>query len=547
MSEERAVRALEAIEHAHHHRSAAEAEEAAGWVEFAVAYDSGLNRPTPLAAEGTPAVDEFGVLELSAALRRSRDSVRAQLVDLLNLAYRLPQLWELVRQARLPVWQARRLAARTAKLSAVLAGWVDATLAPFAESIGPNRLEAFCDALVAQADPALAAEAWERAKAWRSVQFEPTADPCDGVRRLYGLIDTADAVWLDSALNQLAGILARQGATDPHSQLRATALGILATPARALAMIQHDLTQPALTDHHSADDDAIRVPADDEAGRAVAGLAGNPATAGEPAPVEVVDPATGEIVPAPGDVLVPASGELVPASGRVLDSTGELLPAGGPVGGRRPAGCAGHVCGTITVHPDRLLPKATLVVHLSDAAIGDPRGICRVEGIGPVPVGQLHQLLGHARVRVLPVFDPDGVVPVDSYEIPAATRRAVLLRHPWEMFPYSTASHTGCDLDHTDPWRPDGPAGQTRPDNLTPLRRPPHRAKTHADWKLRTPAPGIFVWTTPLGRRYTLTPDGLTHTGPPPDTWSNPARPPSADAGPPGEPPPMLLPDLPAA
>jgi hypothetical protein len=205
------------------------------------------------------------------------------------------------------------------------------------------------------------------------------------------------------------------------------------------------------------------------------------------------------------------------------------------------------VCGTITVHPDRLLPKATLVVHLSDAAIGDPRGICRVEGIGPVPVGQLHQLLGHARVRVLPVFDPDGVVPVDSYEIPAATRRAVLLRHPWEMFPYSTASHTGCDLDHTDPWRPDGPAGQTRPDNLTPLRRPPHRAKTHADWKLRTPAPGIFVWTTPLGRRYTLTPDGLTHTGPPPDTWSNPARPPSADAGPPGEPPPMLLPDLPAA
>jgi hypothetical protein len=186
-------------------------------------------------------------------------------------------------------------------------------------------------------------------------------------------------------------------------------------------------------------------------------------------------------------------------------------------------------------------------VHLSDQAIGDPHGICRVEGVGPVPVGQLHDMVGHTRVRVLPVFDPDGVVPVDSYEIPLPVRRAVLLRHPFELFPYSSNSNAGCDLDHTDPWRADGPPGQTRPDNLGPFRRRPHRAKTHAGWRLRTPAPGVFVWTTPLGRIYTLTPDGLTHTGPPPEGWRKPAAARPPEPGPPGDPPPMLFPDLPAA
>jgi hypothetical protein len=452
-------------------------------------------------------VDEFVALELAAALRRREASVRVQLVELLDLAYRLPRLWELVGRAALPVWLGRLVARHTRPLSAALAGWVDATLAPFAERLGSGRLEAFCVALVAQADPVRAAAARERARNWRGVELVPPGDPAMGVRELHGLIDTADAFLLDAALEQLAGILARTGANDPHSQLRATALGILATPARALAMIQQDLTQPALVDPHAGATDAGR-----------AGVDANTTLADAGSEVPVAEPDD----------------------------------QGGPFGragtGRGPAGCAGTGCGTITVDPDRLLPKATLVVHLSDAAIGDPHGICRVEGVGPVPVGQLHDLLGHTRVKVQPVFDPDGVVPVDCYEIPIPARRAVLLRHPFELFPYSSASNAGCDLDHTDPWRAAGPPGQTRPDNLGPFRRRPHRAKTHAGWSLRTPAPGMFVWTTPLGRTYTLTPDGLTHTGPPPDGWRGArARPPSGPENVPGDPPPMLLPDLPAA
>jgi hypothetical protein len=206
-------------------------------------------------------------------------------------------------------------------------------------------------------------------------------------------------------------------------------------------------------------------------------------------------------------------------------------------GPRSPFGCAGHTCGTITVDPDRLLPTATLVIHLSDDTLTTGVGIGRCEQLGPLTITQIIQLLGHTKVEVQPVFNPNGITPVDAYEIPAAMRRAVLQRHPFEVFPYGTRSG-GFDLDHTKPyqwggnWRP----GQTDPDNLGPLRRKSHRAKTHAGWRLTQPEPGQFTWTSPLGRRYLITTAGLTNDyrhAPGNNPWDNPI------GGP-------LLPDLPA-
>lgn len=288
----------------------------------------------------------------------------------------------------------------------------------------------------------------------------------DGLREIYGWLNAADAVYLDAALSQLAGILAAQGDPGELDERRAAALGILATPARALALIQHSLTQPTLT--------------------------GDPAAS----PVDVDGP-------------------------------------------RSPFGCAGHSCGSITVDPDRLLPKATLVVDLSDDTLTTGVGVGRCEQLGTVTVAQLRALLGHTRVQVLPVFNPNGIVPVDAYEIPAAMRRAVLLRHPFDVFPYGSRSTGSPDLDHTRPyrrgagWRP----GQTDPDNLGPLRRKPHRAKTHAGWDVSQPQPGRFAWSSPLGRRYVVTQAGLTNDGrhaPGNYPWDHPL------GGP-------LLPDLPMA
>ena len=43
---------------------------------------------------------------------------------------------------------------------------------------------------------------------------------------------------------------------------------------------------------------------------------------------------------------------------------------------------------------------------------------------------------------------------------------------------------------------------RTRLENLGPLTRFVHRAKTHGGWKLDQPESGLFVWTSPLGHRY---------------------------------------------
>jgi hypothetical protein len=60
-----------------------------------------------------------------------------------------------------------------------------------------------------------------------------------------------------------------------------------------------------------------------------------------------------------------------------------------------------------------------------------------------------------------------------------------------------------CDLDHTRPWD-DG--GATCECNLAPLCRHHHRCKQAEGWHLDQPEPGVLVWRTPTGRRYTTTP-----------------------------------------
>ncbi|MCA0296010.1 MAG: 13E12 repeat family protein [Actinobacteria bacterium] len=467
-----AAAALGVLEHAQVWKRRAEVQEALAMVRVVKTYRHQIGTDkVQLAGEGTGLIDDFACLELAAALHRSVDSVTPQVIDLLNLEVRLPRLWEQVVACGVPVWQARQIARDTAGLSLAKARWIDDTIGPFTTRLAPGRLTRFVQALVVQADPAAAQERWNRAARPR-IQIGPCRP--DGLRDIYGWLTAADATYLDAALTQLASILDTPGTTQDVSERRATALGILATPARALALLQHSLTQPTLPN---------------ESGEGTA-------------PEERRERASD--------------------ASRRADDDEEWQ------GSRSPFGCAGHTCGRITVDPDRLLPKATLIIHLSDDTLTTGTGLGRCEQLGPLTIDQIRQVLGHTRVTVQPVFNPNGIIAVDSYDIPAPIRRAVLLRHPYEIFPYGTRPSTGLDLDHTQPyrWGPDQPAGQTRPDNLGPQRRKAHRAKTHAGWHLHQPEPGLFHWTSPLGRHYLTTPAGLTTdpTTSPTGThpWDNP-------------------------
>jgi hypothetical protein len=120
------------------------------------------------------------------------------------------------------------------------------------------------------------------------------------------------------------------------------------------------------------------------------------------------------------------------------------------------------------------------------------------------------ELLGHSRVTVRPVLDLNALPPVDAYEIPDSIRDAVCWRSPVDVFPYGTASGSSCDLDHTIPYDYErgGPPGQTRIDNLAPVHRRAHRAKTAKAWKLTQYEGGWLEWTSPAGYHYATGPFG---------------------------------------
>ncbi|MBA3019824.1 MAG: hypothetical protein KJ738_07845 [Actinobacteria bacterium] len=158
----------------------------------------------------------------------------------------------------------------------------------------------------------------------------------------------------------------------------------------------------------------------------------------------------------------------------------------------------------------RLLPKATVYVHVAEETLLTGRGTARVEGVGAIPAAMLKLLLGNTRVRLTPVVQPFKKLAVDSYEIPARIRNQVILRDRVEVFPFSARPARNKDLDHTKPFQRGKPK-QTRANNLGPLARKAHRAKTHGDWQLHQPAPGIFHWQSPAGYQYRIGPNGTTH------------------------------------
>jgi hypothetical protein len=158
-------------------------------------------------------------------------------------------------------------------------------------------------------------------------------------------------------------------------------------------------------------------------------------------------------------------------------------------------------------------------VHLSAEAlnpngVGAPPSLARIEDIGPVLLGGLGRVLGNrCHITVKPVLDLADAVPVDAYEVPARMRELMHLRTPADAFPYGVNTGRRMDLDHTVPYvlpHRGGPPGQTRADNLSPLTRYHHRVKTHSQWRLRQPAPGIYLWRSPHHRIYLVT-NGGTH------------------------------------
>jgi hypothetical protein len=409
---------------------------------------------------GTPEVASFAPAELGARIGRSTWAAEQLIADALDLAHRLPQLWARVQGGEVRASYARHVARRTRDLDRPQAAYVDERVAESADGrITWGRFTDLVEAAIAAADPA-AAEAAE--KAARTEQFaRRTRSTEHGMCGFYLRTDAAGITRLDATVAYLAEALAALGCTEPLDARRAMAMVILANPAHATRLL--------------ADYAAWRQRPHDPT---------PPDGASEPEPSGVV-------------------GEAVALFRR---------------GGGEPTGEAP------VIDWRELLPAVLLMAHVyagecsvdaRDGGVGlvqrDATGIARIEGIGAVTEAWVRDVLGpRARITHRPVLDIAGQAPVDAWEIPDRHRRAVRLMTPADTFPFATATvnqidgWSGMQIDHTVPY-PDGPSAIG---NYGPLTTAHHNLKTHGEWDVAQPFPGIHLWRDPHGAVYLV-----DHTG----------------------------------
>ena len=155
-------------------------------------------------------------------------------------------------------------------------------------------------------------------------------------------------------------------------------------------------------------------------------------------------------------------------------------------------------------------PKTQIYIHLHADTLDQADQLARVEKIGPILIDQVKQLTQATNVRLTPVIHIGGAgETVDMYETPLRLKEQLFLRDPYDIAPWSSINSRDCDIDHTIPYQP-GIPGQTRLNNLGPISRGFHRAKTLADWQLDQPQPGQYTWETGASQRFQTDKNG-TH------------------------------------
>jgi hypothetical protein len=137
-------------------------------------------------------------------------------------------------------------------------------------------------------------------------------------------------------------------------------------------------------------------------------------------------------------------------------------------------------------------------------SLGGVGGVARVEGLGPVTLSRLADLLRGSVVKVQRVKDLSDRVRYTAYEHPESLRDQVHLVTCGDYWPWATSTSRSVDLDHPlaydhgDEGR-DPPPDQTGSHNSGPLGRRHHRWKTHAGYTSRQCGEGRYVWLTPHG------------------------------------------------
>ncbi len=444
-----------ALAWAHAHRVTC-ADEAAGWRSDTI-HTPGTaaalfgERALPLAGAGTPLVAEFCVYELAAALDLSHESTLALLGDVLDLAHRLPRMWALVRELRVPVHLGREAARESRDLSVEAAGHADRLLVWRPRRLNPHRVATLVHEARLYADPDRAIADHDLALEVRKVDVRLDRG-APGTGEVFMVLDEADTIAFDHTVSTMAatiGMLGHHGTLDVR---RAHAVGLLADPQAALDLLAAsdlaDPDRPVDPDH----DPAICIAGDLAHERA------NPFRR----PMLQDDAAGGEVVL----VFHVTDRDLLDDSGLIRRDGVARSPKLGPVLTSRLHGWL-LTAGKVTIKP---------VVDLASISAVDQHD----------PPARMAAAVRHRDTTCV---------------YPRCGRPAEVcdLDHIESYLP----------LDEG------GPPGQTRPANLAPLCRKHHRAKTFGDFSYRRLPDGSYEWTLPTGITVTTDADTPRPVPPP--------------------------------
>ena len=215
-----------------------------------------------------------------------------------------------------------------------------------------------------------------------------------------------------------------------------------------------------------------------------------------------------------GQLQLTAGAADVNAVFNTLDAVARTMPRKTPDGvripidARRADALIAMIAGTAGISGAR--PAASIQVTMDlETVLGLADNPAELAGYGPIPASAARALAADGKWRRL-ICDPLTGALIDlgttAYRPNAELERFIRSRDARCSFPscYQPAHH--CEIDHTNPYRPDQPATGTDRCNLGCLCEYHHDLKHHAGWNLtRDPDTHTPTWTSTTGHSYTVT------------------------------------------
>lgn len=193
--------------------------------------------PDDIEWRGLPTLRWDTVASFAAALGMPTAGGRALVRDALVLQHRLPRVWERIIGNEVQAWRGRRIAQTVLGAHDDVVAYVDAEIAHRAAEIGMVTLDLALDEAMLRLHPEEREIAQLEALDARYARLDERSLNHTGVADFAIRGDWADLSAFDDSVGDVAAALARSGCEESLDVRRSMAVGVLADPERALAVL----------------------------------------------------------------------------------------------------------------------------------------------------------------------------------------------------------------------------------------------------------------------------------------------------------------------